>query len=108
MEIKEALNVLKLTEPFTQDDLRKAFRREMSANHPDNFSTESDEIQKHQIEIAQMLNEAREILTDHLRSNPYPKEDNVQSRQRLKERIVLRFSFAMARLIFLSFSRDLA
>lgn len=71
MEIKEALNVLKLTEPFTQDDLRKAFRREMSANHPDNFSTESDEIQKHQIEIAQMLNEAREILTNHLRSNPY-------------------------------------
>lgn len=71
MKIKEALDILNLKEPFTSDELKRAFRNQMVLNHPDNFSSSSEEVKQRQGEIAQLLNEAREILTNYLKNNPY-------------------------------------
>ena len=71
MKIKEALDILNLKEPFTSDELKRAFRDQMVLNHPDNFSSSSEEVKQRQGKIAQRLNEAREILTNYLKNNPY-------------------------------------
>lgn len=95
MEIKEALNILKLKEPFTSDELKRAFRDEMFLNHPDNFSSSSEEVKQRQGKIAQRLNEAREILTNYLKNNPYTwsndKSDELSSIKKQYSDLVKRY-----------------
>lgn len=69
MKIEEALEILNLRLPFTFDELKKAYKIQVSINHPDNFSSSPSEIQNRQNVITQRLNEARKILTNYLNSN---------------------------------------
>lgn len=95
MKIKEALNILNLKEPFTSDELKRAFRDQMVLNHPDNFSSSSEEVKQRQGKIAQRLNEAREILTNYLKNNPYTwsndKSDELSSIKKQYSELVKRY-----------------
>lgn len=60
MKKSEALNILGLSEPFDDDDLKKAWRKKVIENHPDRFQ---DPAQKAKAEEqTKLINEAHDVL----------------------------------------------
>ena len=64
MKKSEALKTLGLQEGATEEDIKKAHRKLIIANHPDKFGT--DEAARAQAEEkTQLINEARDVLLNH-------------------------------------------
>lgn len=70
MNLSKALQILGLTKDFTEEELKKQYRKLMSKYHPDRFDTKSEEIKKQAEEKAKEINAAREYLTKYLKDNP--------------------------------------
>lgn len=64
MKKSEALKTLGLQEGATEEDIKKAHRKLVIANHPDKFGT--DEVARAQAEEkTKLINEARDVLLNH-------------------------------------------
>lgn len=64
MKKSEALKTLGLSDGATEDDIKKAHRKLIIANHPDKFGT--DEAARAQAEEkTKLINEARDVLLNH-------------------------------------------
>lgn len=70
MNLNKALQILGLSKNFTEEDLKKQYRKLISKYHPDLFATKSEEIRKQAEEKAKEINAAKEYLTKYLKDNP--------------------------------------
>ncbi len=65
MKILDALNILKLQEPFTKEDIKRNYLMRCSENHPDKFSGSTKEIIEQQTIMMAEINNAYSTLRDN-------------------------------------------
>lgn len=75
MDFNKAIRILALTSNFTEEELRKAYRRLISKYHPDKYVSKSEKERKEAEEKAKEINTAKEFLEN------YKKENNRNSKQ---------------------------
>jgi len=85
MTVKEAYLVLGLQEGATSEEVKRAYKEETFAWHPDRF-TEGTKMYERAQEKIKILNEARSVLIDHLSGKTSRQSDAKEKRQKSREK----------------------
>ena len=73
MNLNDALRILNLNENYTEDELRKAYRKLIIKYHPDKHPESKKEFAEKQTKI---INEAKDILEKNLKNRTYNNQTN--------------------------------
>lgn len=89
MDFNKALKILGLTSSFTEEELRKTYRRLIAKYHPDKFENKSEKERKNAEEKAKEINVAKEYLEKYLKekaeTNAKTNQNNYQNNSEIIE-----------------------
>ena len=69
MDFNKAIRILGLTSNFTEEELRKAYRIQITKYHPDKYVSKSEREKKEAEERSKEINVAKEYLENYLKGN---------------------------------------